>query len=378
MSYEPQKTMVAKSKPVMSSQETESIEQQFATKYGFVKDGQCEIDKDRMLRTLQFTFFRTQTKQGTAIGYHHFLQVMVVALETGLNPFNNDLFPIFTNFGDLRIFATIQGWYKIASLDALTDRYFKYSDQIVKVQRTYCNEQVDIEVPSWVECYLEHEVKGQSVAREYFIENYYPTKDVHTLSWDRPARMLAHMAFIQAYRRLNSLSCLSDTDMVIALADYEQEYEASNAVKKWESVQHQSASEVTSEIDIPLDSVIIEEDVPLSFSPTTTTLADEVESISIVEPVVQNDGECCIVDTNIKADTDNESPIEPTANSLPHQGKVTFPEHTQIDEMDLDPSTLQILKMALSNPNVDINDYLGALDQGSPEFQWLQQQVTEL
>ena len=188
----------------------------FAEQFGFISDdGDAMIDA--ALDTLKSTFFRDNESKARTITNYHLTQVVTVAMKTGLNPFANDLYGLWTPFGELKVFATMEGWMKIASQSDITKREYIYSDTEVEV--TISNNQY--QVPKWIECIVEHKTKGVSTKREYFLEVFNNAQN-HLPSWQRPARALAQVAFIQALRPMLDINCLSNSDMIV---DMQREYE---------------------------------------------------------------------------------------------------------------------------------------------------------
>lgn len=207
----------------------------FAEKYGFV-DNEGKSDVAAALSQLDNTFFKSDIEKGRKISNYHRTQVITVSAETELNPFNAEIYGIFTPFGDLKVMATMDGWLKIATSEPITKREFTYSETTVSVEihgKKY-------NVPEWIECYIEHKEKGSSHAREYFQE-VFDNGQNHLPSWSRPARMLSHVVFIQALRRLLRISSLADSDII---ADITKEYEALVTQAKYEaSIDDAAAAE---------------------------------------------------------------------------------------------------------------------------------------
>lgn len=213
----------------------QQLHKAFAEKYGFV-DNEGNSDVAAALSQLDNTFFKSDIDKGRKISNYHRTQVITVSAETELNPFNAEIYGIFTPFGDLKVMATMDGWLKIATSEPITKREFTYSETTVSVEihgKKY-------NVPEWIECYIEHKEKGSSHAREYFQE-VFDNGQNHLPSWSRPARMLSHVAFIQALRRLLRISSLADSDII---ADITKEYEALVTQAKFEaSIDDAAAAE---------------------------------------------------------------------------------------------------------------------------------------
>lgn len=199
-----------------SVEANQMIHKTFAEKYGYIDDnGKANIQD--ALNYLDNTFFKSFIEKGRTITNYHRTQVITVASETDLNPFNNEIYGIFTPFGDLKVTATMDGWLKLATNESITKREFNYSPDTVEVVingNTY-------KVPEWIECTIEHETKGVSQAREYFSE-VFDNGQNHLPSWSRPARMLSHVSFIQALRRMLRINSLADSDII---SDITKEYE---------------------------------------------------------------------------------------------------------------------------------------------------------
>lgn len=195
------------------------VMQQFAEKYRFNNKGK-EACVDTALQYLNETFFRDCSRQVTSF---HQMQVITVALETDLNPFNNELYGIWTPFGDLKVLATVDGWNRLATSLDLTLRDFTYSETMEKVQINGH----EYSVPTWIECKVVSEDKGASHAREFFWEVYNNSAN-QTISWSRPARQLANVAFVQALRKMLRITALSDSDTI---ADIDRHYEAESMKK---------------------------------------------------------------------------------------------------------------------------------------------------
>ncbi|QFT13384.1 hypothetical protein [Vibrio sp. THAF190c] len=194
----------------------QKIHHSFAEKYGFVDDkGQSDVSS--ALLHLDNTFFKTDIEKGKEITNFHRTQVITVSETTDLNPFNAEIYGVFTPFGDLKVMASMDGWMKIATAESITKRDFRYSESTEEIEISGKN----YKVPEWIECYLEHETKGSSLAREYFSEVFDNAQN-HLPSWSRPARMLSHVSFIQALRRMLRISCLADSDII---SDITKEYE---------------------------------------------------------------------------------------------------------------------------------------------------------
>ena len=191
---------------------------QFAEKYGFTKLKSSPQEAIKAaLEQLNRTFFFYDISKGEDIKTYHQIQVVSVALETGLNPFNNELYGIFTPFG-FKVRGTIDGWMKISARRDVKLREFTYSDTMEKVNI----EGSEYSVPTWVECKVVSESKGTSIAREYFWEIYNNSFN-QTFSWLRPARMLSNIAYIQANKRLFEFKGIDDSDTI---ADINKNFEA--------------------------------------------------------------------------------------------------------------------------------------------------------
>lgn len=142
------------------------------------------------------------------------------------------------------MFATIEGWNKIATMEAITKRDFIYSEDEVTVDV----QGVEYQVPKWIECTVEHKEKGVSKAREYFLEVYNNSQQ-HLPTWFRPARALANVTFIQSLRRMLNINCLATNDMI---TDMTREYEmytakatADDAAKQAQSQQSSGKTTIT-------------------------------------------------------------------------------------------------------------------------------------
>ncbi|EGR4213377.1 hypothetical protein DDN60_12610 [Vibrio cholerae] len=194
------------------------VMRQFAEVYRFTIGDKKEICVESALNYLNKTFFRSHITDGRQITSYHQMQVITVSLETGLNPFNNELYGVFTPFGDLKIMATVDGWNRLATSFDIQERLFTYSET---------SEEVEVlghkyNVPTWIECRVSSKEKGVSHAREFFWEVYNNSVN-QVLTWSRPARTLANVSFIQALRRMLRITALSDSDVI---ADINRHYEA--------------------------------------------------------------------------------------------------------------------------------------------------------
>lgn len=204
----------------------QQLHHSFAEKYGFV-DNDGKSDVGAALSQLDNTFFQSEIEKGRTINNYHRTQVITVSEETDLNPFNAEIYGIFTPFGDLKVMATMDGWLKLATAENIKKREFRYSPNTVSAEingKTYT-------IPEWIECYLEHETKGSSLAREYFQEVFDNSQN-HLPSWSRPARMLSHVSFIQALRRMLRISSLTDSDII---SDITKEYERVTTQAKYQA-----------------------------------------------------------------------------------------------------------------------------------------------
>ncbi len=160
---------------------------EFAEKYGFMDD-EGNAEPEKALAYLDGTFFREWLEKGHRLTNFQRIQVVQFALETELNPFNNEIYGVRTPFGDLKVLATIDGWNKIATHEEIVERTFKYSEDEVDADLNHGK----YKVPKWIECTIVHKTKGTSVAREYFKE-VFDSSAHHLPSWTRPARMLSHV-----------------------------------------------------------------------------------------------------------------------------------------------------------------------------------------
>lgn len=246
--------IAARRKAALSAVDNQTdVMQQFAEKYRFINNKGKEACVDTALQYLNETFFRDCGRQVT--GFHQ-MQVITVALETDLNPFNNELYGIWTPFGDLKVLATVDGWNRLATSLDLTLRDFTYSDTMEKVQING----YEYSVPTWIECKVVSEEKGASHAREFFWEVYNNSAN-QTISWSRPARQLANVAFVQALRKMLRITALSDSDTI---ADIDRHYEAESMKKsqrKPEATTSSSeakpykAKQQPKELNIDIDSI---------------------------------------------------------------------------------------------------------------------------
>ncbi|MFD2268868.1 recombinase RecT, partial [Vibrio thalassae] len=229
--------------------------------------------------------------KGLVVGNHHRALVMQVSIETGLSPFNNEIYPVITPFGQLKVMATVDGWMRIATSEPITERTYCYSDSSNKVEingREY-------EVPQWIECKVVHKDRGISVAREYF-EEVFQNAQHHMPSWSRPARMLRHVSFIQALRQLISVNALADSDII---ADVTAAYEAKATQAQMEIYSTSdnptptpltnqltsSTKQTPRALNIDLDNVTIEGD------PSVSEVAKETEAESTDEVAVETEAE---------------------------------------------------------------------------------------
>ncbi|MGR5296973.1 hypothetical protein ACPV5U_19070 [Vibrio mediterranei] len=316
---------------------------EFAEKYGFMDD-EGKAEPEKALAHLDGTFFREWIDKGHNLTNFQRIQVVQFALETELNPFNNEIYGVRTPFGDLKVQATIDGWNKIATHEEIIERNFKYSEDEVEGtvgQGTYL-------VPKWIECTIVHKTKGTSVAREYFKE-VFDASQHHLPSWTRPARMLSHVAFIQALRRLLRVNGLGDSDII---SDMTKEYERLMALAEVEKVKAtnegntdivqdtQSASKMPIQprsLNIDLDSVVIEEE------PQNSTKSDEATTETPplkVDVVVAEDKVDASVETSVGESEDLPKKIADSVRS-PEQSNA---EEDLIDDVYINRTILQMFK----------------------------------
>lgn len=349
------------------------IHKTFAEKYGYIDDnGNANIQD--ALTYLDNTFFKSFIEKGRTITNYHRTQVITVSSETDLNPFNNEIYGIFTPFGDLKVTATMDGWLKLATNESITKREFNYSPDTVEVDingNTY-------KVPEWIECTIEHETKGVSQAREYFLE-VFDNGQNHLPSWSRPARMLSHVSFIQALRRMLRISSLADSDII---SDITKEYEMTatqakfmasiDVVKNGQSSVNntqqvnenrpQNASlpqKAKKRLNINLDDIEVVDSMgskPGTAEPTqpevsvqqqessaqnveaTTSKVEQTENGDIEEPLAQEDTENSEVDVqNIKTESKQETTKVEVENS-------DETEDALINEMTLPRNVLSMFK----------------------------------
>lgn len=214
------------------------VMRQFAENYRFTVSGSKEVCIDSSLDYLNRTFFRKHIEDGRQITTYHQMQVITVSLETGLNPFNNELYGTFTSFGDLKVLATVDGWMRLATSQDIDLREFTYSESTEKVTLNGH----EYSVPTWVECRLNSKEKGASQAREYFWEVYNNSAN-QTITWSRPTRTLTNVSLIQALRRMLRITALADSDVI---ADINRHYEAEMmAVKQKRHLEQCTGQPVT-------------------------------------------------------------------------------------------------------------------------------------
>lgn len=229
------------------------VMRQFAEQYRFKLNGSQDASVDAALEYLNKTFFRGLIDNGRRITSYHQMQVITVALETGLNPFNNELYGVFTPFGDLKVMATVDGWMRLATSQDIDNREFTYSDSTESVEINGHQ----YHVPTWVECKLHSKEKGTSQAREYFWEVYNNSMN-QTLTWSRPSRTLTNVSFIQALRRMLRVTALADSDII---ADINRHYEAEMAKQTTSKIGKGSVSKPpvkqSRELNIDIDTVEI-------------------------------------------------------------------------------------------------------------------------
>lgn len=304
----------------------QKLHAQFAEKYGFI-DNHGNSDIDSALHYLKETFFKQeQAEPGKypTVTVYHLTQVITVALETDLNPFTNDLYGKWTAFGDLKVFATMDGWMKIATSEAITKRDFIYSPTMTTVEING----VQYNVPEWIECQLEHKEKGISHAREFFLEVFNNSQH-HLPSWSRPARMLSHVAFIQALRRMLRISSLCDSDMIV---DMTKEYEALSMQQKSVTTaavpvqQNQTASNAnTRQYQSSAPTATAKPNRQLNVS------LDDVEIVTIgAASKVNADSESTdAVEQETNVDTAEVSPVDTQPTNQPVSQEVGTPEVKQ-------------------------------------------------
>lgn len=199
---------------------SDSTRDHFCNKYSYTAD---EEGFEKALEDLNSSFFGylNRNGKGSEITRLHRLKVIASSVETGLSPYNDEIYPIMKFTGDIKIVPTIDGWLKLAANEPITNRDFVYSDDTVDINingHTY-------NVPAWIECVIEHKERGKSKAREYFLEVFNNSQN-NLPSWSRPARMLGHVAFVQALRKMLKITSLSDSDIV---SDIHREYEMLHA-----------------------------------------------------------------------------------------------------------------------------------------------------
>ncbi|MEQ6344789.1 hypothetical protein [Vibrio cyclitrophicus] len=356
-----------------SVEANQMIHKTFAEKYGYIDDnGKANIQD--ALNYLDNTFFKSFIEKGRTITNYHRTQVITVSSETDLNPFNNEIYGIFTPFGDLKVTATMDGWLKLATNESITKREFNYSPDTVEVVingNTY-------KVPEWIECTIEHETKGVSQAREYFSE-VFDNGQNHLPSWSRPARMLSHVSFIQALRRMLRINSLADSDII---SDITKEYEmlatqanymasvdaVDNGQRSVNNTQqvNENRSQTTSmpqkakkRLNINLDDIEVVDSMgskPGTAEPTppevsvqqpessaqnveaTTSKVEKTENADIEEPLAQEDTENSEVDVqNIKTESKQETTKVEVENS-------DETEDALINEMTLPRNVLSMFK----------------------------------
>lgn len=316
---------------------------EFAEKYGFMDD-EGNAEPEKALAHLDGTFFREWIDKGYNLTNFQRIQVVQFALETELNPFNNEIYGVRTPFGDLKVQATIDGWNKIATHEEIVERNFKYSDEEVEGnvgQSTYL-------VPKWIECTIVHKTKGTSVAREYFKEVFEASQH-HLPSWTRPARMLSHVAFIQALRRLLRVNGLGDSDII---SDMTKEYERLMALAEVDRVKtaNEGKTDMVQEgtskstmpvqpraLNIDLDSVVIEEEPQNSANSdevTTETLSSTVDDV-VVQANVDGSDETLVEESDISAEE---------AADLVSSPEQSDAEEDLIDDVYINRSILQMFK----------------------------------
>lgn len=349
------------------------IHKTFAEKYGYIDDnGNANIQD--ALTYLDNTFFKSFIEKGRTITNYHRTQVITVSSETDLNPFNNEIYGIFTPFGDLKVTATMDGWLKLATNESITRREFNYSPDTVEIDingKSY-------KVPEWIECTIEHETKGISQAREYFLE-VFDNGQNHLPSWSRPARMLSHVSFIQALRRMLRISSLADSDII---SDITKEYEmlatqakymaSIDAVENGQSSvnntqqvnenRSQTASlpqNAKKRLNINLDDIEVVDSIgskPGTAEPTSpeaqvqkpesstqnveaaTSKVEQTENIDIEEPLAREDNEISEVDVqNLKTESTHETTKIEVGNS-------DKTEDALINEMTLPRNVLSMFK----------------------------------
>ncbi|MDF9399154.1 hypothetical protein [Vibrio sp. 1180_3] len=339
----PQKSHAASSEPIDARRKAalrsvdvqQKLHDEFAEKYGFLNENQ-EIDIVSAFNYLDGTFFRDIIDRGITVTNYLRTQVVTVALETGLNPFNNEIYGCITPFGDLKVMATMDGWMKIATSENITQRTYLYSDasEIVEING------VEYQVPAWIECTLVHKDKGTSTAREYFLEVFQNALH-HLPSWTRPARMLRHVAFIQALRQMVSINALSDSDII---SDITREYEAL-ATKAQAEMYRNKEHDKPLKVDASFPSV--KQTRALNIDLESIDIEGDTEVEAKAEPQVEAKAEPQV---EAKAEPQVEAKAEPQveAKAEPQVEAKAEPQVEVFEEVYVNRTVLQIIKPYLA------------------------------
>ncbi|MFL7013583.1 recombinase family protein [Enterovibrio norvegicus] len=374
-----------------------SLFEQFAKQYRFTSDdkkGCIESVKNH----LNQTFFKSMITDGRTITDYHHAQVAIVAIDTGLNPFNNELYGVFTQFGDLKVIATVDGWMKISTSSALTVREFVYSQETTEVEingHKYF-------VPVWIESHLQSSVHGASQSREYFWEVYNNSLN-QTVTWSRPARALKNVAFVQAMRKLRRISGLSDSDI---MADVDRDYEAmvaksrpamsAGANKPSEANKPSTRASTTRKLNIDVEKLeVVDVDVDLNETntePATVGNLDNVEpgdaSISDVDVIAEQSvvtqdgkGDEQVEGQDIAGELSTPAAQEPQAHDI-ENGETTL-EDLVVNESEVPSDVLMIVKPLLEKvrygqlPIENVTCLLQAIDDDLGK-RWVEQEIKKL
>ena len=256
-------TNVVELNPVANTT-NDTLIQSFVNRFGLT-------DSKKAVNVLKQSFFKDVIAKGHCLTQADFYNVISVSMESKLNPFNNELYPVLTDFGFVKILATVDGWMKIG-----------HSHDIVNISYLHSEEKVEVttlggrfKVCEYIECTVEHKTRGKATAREYILESCNETTRMNA-SWTLPSRNLRHTSLIQAFRMILSVSGIADEDIINSINLMDQQV--------LETAQSRANKIVVSEIN--------EDDTEVTQEPSEAVVTEDVKgSESIAVSVVEDDTE---------------------------------------------------------------------------------------